>query len=152
MLSLLGGQAGSIERECAWTLMLQRDGSNKLRKQAVFTNCNPLLSDAVAELVRSLGAKARVFPVLRHGFGLTVTSYDVVFSPMGFNPFLLPRKAELVRPATTRATRRVLQVVERLEEVQLRQLAVASEDGTLLVGAEMLPVVVGHRPFVASAG
>lgn len=119
--------------------LMDTDGSwNRTRHQAVFTSTDPRLASAVAELVATLGAKARVWTLQRKGFGLTVTAYDVTFSPYGFNCFWIPRKAQLVRDARTRAKRRIVQGVGSMGPITARGITTASGGG-LLVGAQLLP-------------
>ncbi len=120
--------------------LMDTDGFwNKVRHQAVFTNTSKVLAHAVAELVQTLGAKARVWEVQRRGFGRTVTCYDVTFVPVAFNPFRLTRKAELVRDARTKARRRIIQASEPSVSVPIRALTVESPSGTFLCGDSMIP-------------
>lgn len=76
--------------------IMDGDGyANPVRKQAVLVTVDPAFSDQVLELARSLGQRATQFTAKGTGFGKPVTSYPVVFRPRLFNPFLLPRKAEV---------------------------------------------------------
>src|SRR5690606_38420760 len=77
--------------------------------------------------------------VERTGYGATVTSYDVKFTPFRDMPFIA--KADRVtRPeGTIRARRRVIQSVERMPTVATQCIAVDSPDQTYLAGEGMIP-------------
>jgi hypothetical protein len=114
---------------------------NKKRNQAVFTSTDKNLAAQVAELVTSLGWKARVYPHQARGFGLSVTEYMVVFVPYGANPFRLSRKASLVRlEGTTRARHRIVRSIEPVLSVPTRCIDVSSPDHLYLAGEQMVPV------------
>lgn len=121
--------------------LMDTDGTwNRVRSQAVFSNTNKALSLAVQELVISLGGRATLFPTRSTGYGRTVTDYRVCFTPVGFNPFRLPRKANLVNvPSTTRAQRRLITKVEEVPTVPTQCIAVDSPDQTYLCGHQMVP-------------
>lgn len=122
--------------------LMDTDGSwNRIRSQAVFCTSRKEMAYDFAELVSSLGSKPRVWELTKRGFGLTVTAYDVTFTPVGFNPFRLPRKADLVKPkkVDTRSRRRVIQSIERVDSVPVQCLSVDAPDRTFLVGKEMIP-------------
>lgn len=127
-----------------WLLqgLMDTDGSwNRVRNNAVFSTVRPELAYQVSELIASLGCKARVWPQVAHGFGLEVMVYQVTFVPVGFNPFLLPRKAELVRDKLIpkRSTRRVIKSIESTLSVPTQCITVDSSDSTFLCGSEMIP-------------
>ena len=120
--------------------LMDSDGSwNRPRKHAVFCTTDPKLAAGVGELVASLGWKPRTFEVQRTGFGLTVTAYDVCFTPTDANPFLLPRKADLVAEATVRSSRRIVKSVEPTLTVPTQCITVDSPDSTYLCGEQMVP-------------
>lgn len=121
--------------------LMDTDGSwHKGRNRAVFTTCTKELAATVAELVASLGWKAHVFQVVRHGFGQDVDAWDVCFTPVDANPFSLPRKADLVRLATTvRSSRRVIRSIEPTLTVPTQCIQVDAADSMYLCGEAMVP-------------
>ena len=121
--------------------LMDTDGTyNKIRKQCVFVSTDKYLAAGVKELVLSLGARCQMWELQRNGFGKTVTCYDVVFTPVFFNPFALSRKAILVSPEPkTRAQRRNIFSIEEVEGVETQCIAVDSPSNTYLCGEQMLP-------------
>ncbi|WP_409335243.1 LAGLIDADG family homing endonuclease, partial [Escherichia coli] len=77
--------------------LMDTDGTwNRCRDQAVFTNKNRDLAEGVAELVRSLGWKPRIWRLGQRKYGENKrfkptpgddVIYDVTFTPFGMNPF-----------------------------------------------------------------
>jgi len=126
--------------------LMDSDGTyNQVRSQAVFCNNNANLAYGVLELVLSLGSKGRVFHVNKHGFGLTIESCDTAFTPVGFNPFKLSRKKELVKVQTMKtgncamSFRRLIMKIEEIASVETQCIMVDSEDSTYLCGQQMVP-------------
>jgi hypothetical protein len=130
--------------------MMDSDGNyNKIRKQAVFVNTNKRLADAVFELAASLGFKPSKWSGKYSGFGVSGTQYRIQFTPTAsLNPFMLSRKANLVRashPVT--ATRRVIKDVIPVDTVETQCIGVDSPDQTYLCGQAMIPTHnSGMRP------
>jgi LAGLIDADG DNA endonuclease family protein len=122
--------------------LMDTDGTwNKTRNQAVFTSVAKDLALQVAELVTSLGWKAKVYPHKARGFGISTTEYMTVFTPYGANPFRLGRKAALVRiQGATKSRYRMVYSVEPVPSVLTRCIDVDSSDHLYLAGTEMLPV------------
>jgi PD-(D/E)XK nuclease superfamily len=122
--------------------LMDGDGNaNPARKQAVFTTTDRGLSDAVCELLCSLGQRPLQSKVRAKGFGVEVDAYPVSFRPLGLNPFLLPRKADRVSADWARplsATRVAVSVVE-VPSVPTQCIAVDSEDHTFLCTDRMIP-------------
>lgn len=122
--------------------LMDGDGSaNPTRKQAIFTTTDKALSDAVCELLCSLGQRPLQSTVTAHGFGKAVTAYPVSFRPAGANPFLLPRKAKRVDTSWGEglsATRYAVSVRE-VPTVPTQCIAVDSEDHTFLCTERMIP-------------
>lgn len=118
--------------------LMDSDGSaNAFRKSAVFCNTNPTLMAQVYELAGSLGLRAKVHTMQAMGFGKTVTAFQMTFRPMGFNPFLLPRKANKIQWDTWGpgvSNRRRITAITRVESVQTQCIAVAAESRTYLCG------------------
>ncbi len=129
--------------------LMDTDGTwNRTRRQAVFTSCDKALAEAVRELVVSLGVNARLWTLTKHGFGKTVTAYDVTFTPWGFVPFLLPRKADLAMedaraqsayPGRMKNRRRKVVTVTPTVTVTTKCITVDSPTETYLCTEAMLP-------------
>lgn len=134
-------RASTAQRLALLQGLMDTDGTwNKIRSAAVFTSKEKALAEQVAELAHSLGWKARVFELTKHGYGLTITAYDVVFTPHDLNPFRLSRKADLVRLAgSTRSRRRIIRSVEPTVSVPTQCIEVDSPDHTYLCGDQMIP-------------
>ncbi|GAA2178496.1 hypothetical protein GCM10009785_01280 [Brooklawnia cerclae] len=122
--------------------LMDTDGTwNRRRNQAVFTTTSEVLAEGVRELVATLGWRARIYPQLAHGFGKTVTAYQVAFVPFGANPFRLPRKADLVHTeGTTRSQYRLVESIEPAGSVPTRCIDVNSSSHLYLAGRDMIPV------------
>lgn len=123
--------------------LMDGDGSvNLVRKQAVFTTCDKVLSDQVSELLCTLGQRVNQAVTRQRGFGLEVTAYSLAFKPQGgLNPFLMPRKADLVGPdwGPGRFWRRKVTAIIPLPEVVSQCVAVDSPDNTYLCTRAFLP-------------
>lgn len=121
--------------------LMDTDGTwNRPRSQAVFTSTGKELALGVVELLASLGQRPVMNEVARFGFGISVMSYDVKFTPMGFNPFHLSRKADLVvAPAWIRSKYRIIKSVEPGPDVETQCIAVDSPNHTYLCGESMVP-------------
>jgi RecB family exonuclease len=119
--------------------LMDTDGYwDKGRQQAVFSNTNRRLIDAVYELVCSLGGRAYVFAVPRQSERHS-QAWQVIFTPHGFNPFRLERKAADVRLGTSRSWRRVIRSIEIVESVPTQCIMVDSSDSLYLAGRQMVP-------------
>jgi hypothetical protein len=108
------------------------------------------MARAVHELVASLGWKPTLFPVWREGYSKRVKAYDVTFSPLHWNPFALPRKADLVDTldGNGRSHRRIIQAVTPCETVPTQCIQVDSPDSLYLVGIGMIPTHnTGKQPY-----
>ena len=123
--------------------LMDTDGTwNTARRTAEFTSTDKASALQVEELLLSLGQRPNVAEVETHGFGLTVTSYRVTFTPVGINPFRLPRKADQAAASTkpvTRSTRRVIVSVEEGPDVETACIGVDSPTRTYLCGDRMIP-------------
>lgn len=130
--------------------LMDTDGSwNPLRGRAVFVTTNRRLADAVAELVLSFGITAQRHARPYHNaVRPDATAYTVEFRPVGFNPFLLPRKAEAVAAraskqrkwqTTALATRRVLTSMEPVQSTPTQCVMVDAPDSLYLCGPTMIP-------------
>lgn len=115
--------------------LMDSDGNaNPHRKQCVFTTCNLALSNAVMELLFSLGQRPNQAVTTQRGFGKTVTAYPVHFRPIdGLQPFTLPRKADRVGAwGNGRSAVRRVTSIEQIDTVPTQCIAVDSADNTYL--------------------
>lgn len=120
--------------------LMDTDGSVNSRGKCEFSNANRLLSDAVAEIVNSLGGKAVVRPAKSMLRGKEHrTRYRVKFS-LDLCPFRLKRKAKKWKPPTRRTTKfRYIIDVKEIPSRPGRCLKVSSPNGLFLVGRQFLP-------------
>lgn len=124
--------------------LMDSDGCwNRGRRHAIFTNTNEQLIDAVHELVVSMGWKARKRQIEAQGFGRTIDSFVVTFTPVDHNPFLLTRKADLVDTLATsmseRARRRMITAIEPVDTVPTQCIRVDAPNSLYLCGEQMVP-------------
>jgi RecB family exonuclease len=141
--------------------LMDTDGSwNELRHRAVFVTTTPALAVAVRELVLSLGGTPTFFhkpaaPGSRHK-GV----FMVEFRPLGFNPFLLPRKAAPVdawqasarqqRQGVPRELRRTIVSVTPVASTPTQCVMVDSADHLYLCGTTLIPTHnTGRSPHEA---
>lgn len=123
--------------------LLDTDGNvNSTRKQAVFTNCNKKLSDDVKHLLLTLGQRPCQSLVHRNtNFKDNITIYPISFRPININPFLLPRKADLVDPNWgfgKSSVRKIIKINQSI--IQKTQcIAVNSPDNTYLCTENYIP-------------
>lgn len=119
--------------------LMDTDGTwNPLRGQAIFTNTNERLADAVSELVVSLGWRANKWTQIAHGFGVSVREWRIAFTPFGVKPFR-SRAGDCDLSDRTMSKRRVIQEVERIPTVPTQCIAVDSADSLYLCGRQMVP-------------
>lgn len=135
-------RAGYTQRLDLLRGLMDGDGSaNLTRKQCVYSTTDEALAMQVKELLSTLGQKGLVSTVTAYGFGLTVTAYPVSFKPVGINPFLLPRKKDIVTStwAETAYHYRYAVRVEEIDSVPTQCIAVDSPDKTFLCTEAMIP-------------
>lgn len=136
-------RAGTEQRLRLLQGLMDTDGTwNKPRRSATFTTTDKRLAIDVEELILSLGQRCNLGTVQATGFGKTVTAYHVNFTPVGMNPFRLPRKADQAAASTkptNRASRRVMVGCRPGPDVLTACIAVDSPDNTYLCGREMVP-------------
>lgn len=130
--------------------LMDTDGSwNKDRRQAVFTNINLKLVQALADLISSLGAKAKIHPITaKKGHYTSYRYYYVTFVPTWFNPFRLKRKADLVITKNT-AHYRVITDVKEVPSVPTQCIEVDSPSHTYLCTRAMIPT---HNTSASAPG
>lgn len=121
--------------------LMDTDGShNQVRNQCVFTSVSKELAYQVEELAASLGWKSYTCSGQAHGFGVSTTAYQVMFTPVGSNPFRLSRKAELVKPKNIAgAEYRIVQSVEPVLSVPTKCVDVDGPDHLYLVTEQFIP-------------
>ncbi len=123
--------------------LMDSDGTwNKIRNQAVFTNTNERLSDNVYELISSLGQRPAKHSYIASGFGKTVNSFFVSFTPLdNLQPFGISRKANQVKWGSPSALSRWrhIEKVEEIESVPTQCIGVNSFNNTYLAGKQMVP-------------
>ena len=119
--------------------LMDSDGNvNSIRKQAVFTTCNKKLSDDVKRLLLSLGQRPNQSIVNRN---TNVTVYPIAFRCIDINPFLLPRKANQIKPEWgygNSSVRRVISIEKTISQ-QTQCIAVDSIDNTYLCTENFIP-------------
>ncbi len=131
--------------------IMDGDGyANPKRKQAVLQMTNESLVRQVMELALSLGERATMRRVQGHGFGKPVTSWQLAWRPVRFNPFADPKKAAVIdacagesvdsvgRTWKARDYRRVV-AVTKVSTVPTQCIAVDSEDNTFLCTKNWIP-------------
>ena len=127
---------GSYEQRLALLrgLMDTDGGVNEVRQQCVFTTCDKGLSDAVVDLLFSLGQRPNQATTSQTGFGKTVTAYPIAFKPLGgLNPFSMRRKANRVGAwGDGKSWRKRLKSIEPVDTVPTQCIAVDSPDHTFL--------------------
>ena len=123
--------------------LMDTDGTwNTARRTAVFNTVSETLARQVEELALTLGQNPYVSSALCSGFGLTVRSWSVQFTPIDVVPFRLPRKADQAAASTkrtARARRRVVVAVEPGPDVETACIAVDAPDRMYLCGRRMVP-------------
>lgn len=136
-------RASVAQRTALLRGLMDTDGSwNTARRAVTFSTVDKALALQVEELLLSLGQRPNLATVHGHGYGKAVTSYPVSFTPVGIQPFRLPRKAQQaaasVKPVT-RSTRRVIVAVEPGPDVDTACIGVDSPTHTYLCGDRMVP-------------
>lgn len=122
--------------------LMDSDGyANPKRKQGHFVNCNEILSKNFKELLLSMGQRPYLKKLTKKGFGLTVSSYDVFFRPININPFLLPRKAEVIKEnwGPGYSNRRLIKKIIPIGKKYTQCIMVDSPSRTYLCTENMIP-------------
>lgn len=122
--------------------LMDSDGyANPIRKQGHFVNCNKKLSQDLKEVLLSLGQRPYLKELKKNGFGLTVTSYDIFFRPININPFLLPRKANVIKPewGPGRSDKRQIRKIIPIGKKYTQCIMVDSPSRTYLCTENMIP-------------
>lgn len=136
-------RASVAQRQAVAQGLMDTDGSwNKRRNRAVFTTTSKALAAGMMELLVSLGQRPQEDWRTVHGFGLTVWRCAIEFTPIGFVPFRLARKANqvVVGPRQiARANRRTITSVTPGPDVPTACIGVDSPNATYLCSESMIP-------------
>lgn len=114
--------------------------ANRVRNQVSINIVDPQLSDDLLQLLRSLGQRPVQFTTVAVGFGKKRVAYPLAFRPRIFNPFLIPRKANVAATFGEGYSwrRRVTDVVE-VENIPTQCISVDSPSHTFLVTENLIP-------------
>jgi RecB family exonuclease len=139
-------RAGRQQRIDLLRGLLDTDGWwNSIRRRAGFTTTDDQLADEVVHLLRTLGIHPLHF---RKAYENEVrpnrTWHIIEFTPVGFNPFALPRKAlpagqDVTELQTNLARRRIISAVEPVPSVPTQCVAVDALDSLYLCGDGFVP-------------
>ncbi|MBZ6211598.1 hypothetical protein KVH31_34450 [Streptomyces olivaceus] len=130
---------GSVEQRRALLAgLMDSDGTVDKRGRVMFTSTAKEFSDAVAELARSLGETVTQAEIERTGYGKTVLSYDVQWTPI-VSPFALSRKASRLAPRTKARYGHRVASIELIDSVPTRCISVDSPSRTFLASEDMIP-------------
>lgn len=118
--------------------LMDTDGTwNATRGQACFDNSNGALADGVHELVCSLGMRASVFDGQKE---IGRPYRRIAFTPDGFNPFRLRRKANAASTeGSIKSRRRYIKGIEPTLTVPTQCIQVDAPDSLYLAGRQMVP-------------
>lgn len=132
--------------------LMDSDGSwNAGRTRAVFVTTNDRLATGMVELLRSLGVNPQVFSKkYANATRQDAISHMIEFSPIGFNPFMLPRKADPVNVylqtrkqsygrGPVKALRRTIRSIKPIKSVETQCVEVDASDSMYLAGVGMVP-------------
>jgi RecB family exonuclease len=139
-------RAGTSQRMALLRGLMDTDGWwNKQRRRAGFTTTDDRIAEGVVELLRTLGVNPCHFkkPYV-NAVRPSRTWHVIEFTPTGFNPFSLPRKAMACEGAVTAvqsslARRRIVAQVERVPTVPTQCVAVDAPDSLYLCGTGFVP-------------
>lgn len=118
---------------------------NATRRRAGFTTTSDRLAADVLELLRTLGIHPMHFSKpYRNKVRPNRTWHVIEFTPHGFNPFSLPRKALRAETGVTAlqrdlAKRLIITAVEKVESVPTQCVAVDAPDSLYLCGDGFIP-------------
>lgn len=123
--------------------LMDSDGNvNSVRKQAVFTTCNKILSNNVKELLLSLGQRVNQGNINRDtNFKDNINIYPLHFRPININPFLLPRKSKRILKTwgSGNSHRRLIKKIELINNQNTQCIMVDSPSNTYLCTENMIP-------------
>jgi hypothetical protein len=124
--------------------LMDSDGYVNDRGNCVFTNTSQVLTENVVQLVRSLGWRTTAGHWASDDrWKIRAGSWRVSFTPSGYVPFRLKRKASRCR-VVTQLTTRGIRSIEPTESTPVRCIAVDSDDHLFLAGYGMLPTHNTH--------
>jgi hypothetical protein len=135
-------RAGHQQRLDLLRGLMDGDGyANPTRKQAVLSTVVEAFADSVCELLCTLGQRPLKNRARGFGFGKTVDVFPVSFRPNGINPFLLPRKRDVVLSTwgAGQSLYRSVTKVSVIDSVPTQCIVVDSPDHTFLCSERMIP-------------
>jgi len=116
--------------------LMDTDGHFSYKKgRCVFVSSDKALAHSIRHLIKTFGISTRLYEAVdKHGN----KSCQVVFSPVGINPFRLKRKADLVDGHVFKEPRmalgRRIKVMERVESVPTQCIQVDAPDSLYVCG------------------
>lgn len=139
-------RASTRQRVAVLRGLMDTDGWwNKTRRRAGYTTTDDRLAADVVELLRTLGVNPCHFQkpyvnAVRPGR----TWHVIEFTPVGFNPFSLPRKATACEGSVSSVQsslfrRRIIRSVEPTASVPTQCIAVDADDSLYLCGTGFIP-------------
>jgi RecB family exonuclease len=153
-------RAGAQQRIDLLRGLLDTDGWwNATRRRAGFTTTDDQLANDVVHLLRTLGVHPMHFTKQYVNAVRPDRSVHMIeFTPIGFNPFSLPRKAVPASLAVTDlqvtlARRRIITAVEPVDSVPTQCVAVDAPDSLYLCGDGWVPTHnTGRSPGIGFEG
>jgi RecB family exonuclease len=139
-------RAGTQQRVDLLRGLLDTDGWwNRTRRRAGFTTTDNQLAEDVVHLLRTLGIHPLHFTKPSENAVRPNRTWHVIeFTPLGFNPFSLPRKAlpageDVTQLQAALARRRIISAVEPIGSVPTQCVAVDALDSLYLCGRGFVP-------------
>ena len=153
-------RSGTEQRIALLRGLLDTDGWwNSTRRRAGFTTTDDQLARDVVELMHTLGINPCHFKKPYVNAARADRTWHVIeFTPTWFNPFSLPRKADLCQDNVSRlkvdlATRRIVERIESVPSVPTQCVAVDAGDSMYLCSAGFIPTHnTGRSPAVGFEG
>lgn len=129
--------------------LIDSDGMiEKNRGRAIFTNTDYNLALGCVRLASSLGELVCFYPNICHGFGKTVTCYNVTWTPI-INPAGIPRKRERVRERKVIEKRTCLNIALEVSYNQRIGLDFRTSSGTMIFSNFCIPFCAGCIPEIS---
>jgi len=122
--------------------LLDGDGYVGENNYCEFTNTNPSISNAVYELLMSMGIRATRAKKILTLNGRPCTEVELLKFVPTFNVFSLPRKANRLRFDRGQSLRRYYRMITKIEPIEpkpMRCISVDSPNNMYLVGESMIP-------------
>lgn len=120
--------------------------ANGYRNQAVINLTNLKLINQIAEILTSLGERINISPYIAKGFGKEVQAWMLTFRPRTFNPFSLPRKADVMAKVKAGRPYNEIKSIEIVDSVPTQCIGVSSPLKTYLCTRRYLPTHNTGKP------